>query len=274
MLSFAEIPPSWFEKPSLPGALIGQWKNKQGDKIPVFSVASHDTASAVLGAPLGDNDAFLCSGTWSLMGFESEKAFINESALATNLTNEAGFSDGLKNNFRVLKNIMGLWLVQRVMHELNITDAAQFAKAGEQEMAQRFLFNANDVRFINPPNMCAEIKAACRENMSAIPETPTELARAIFDNLGALYAQILAELTKVRGAPFSHLHIVGGGSQNHFLNQLTANLCNLPVLSGPIEASVLGNIGAQLIALKQVKNVAHFREIVAKNFPQQHFYPK
>lgn len=168
---------------------------------------------------------------------------------------------------------MGLWLLQRATQELHVQYLPDLIAEAALQPAQYFLINPNDERFINPDNMCLEIQNDCRERGAPVPETPAELARCIFDSLANLYQQVAKELEELRGKPLRHLHIVGGGSQNRFLNQLCADLCNLDVTAGPVEASTLGNIGCQLIALGDVANVADFRRIVAHNFPLEHFIP-
>ncbi|UDJ82455.1 rhamnulokinase [Kosakonia oryzae] len=262
LLAWAGVPASWFGTATHPGNVIGHWICPQGNAIPVVAVASHDTASAVIASPLADKDAaYLSSGTWSLMGFESKTPYTSDDALAANITNEGG----AEGRYRVLKNIMGLWLLQRVLKEQQVSDLPALIAATEQLAPCRFVINPNDDRFINPQNMSAELQAACREAGQPVPQNTAELARCIFDSLALLYADILAELAFLRGKPFNRLHIVGGGCQNQLLNQLCADACGLPVVAGPVEASTLGNIGIQLMTLDELSNVDDFRQVVASN---------
>ncbi|KIS43629.1 rhamnulokinase [Kosakonia radicincitans] len=262
LLAWAGVPASWFGTATHPGNVIGHWICPQGNAIPVVAVASHDTASAVIASPLADKDAaYLSSGTWSLMGFESKTPYTSDDALAANITNEGG----AEGRYRVLKNIMGLWLLQRVLKEQQVSDLPALIAATEQLAPCRFVINPNDDRFINPQNMSAELQAACREAGQPVPQNAAELARCIFDSLALLYADILAELAFLRGKPFNRLHIVGGGCQNQLLNQLCADACGLPVVAGPVEASTLGNIGIQLMTLDELSNVDDFRQVVASN---------
>ncbi len=262
LLAWAGVPASWFGTATHPGNVIGHWICPQGNAIPVVAVASHDTASAVIASPLADKDAaYLSSGTWSLMGFESKTPYTSDDALAANITNEGG----AEGRYRVLKNIMGLWLLQRVLKEQQVSDLPALIAATEQLAPCRFVINPNDDRFINPQNMSAELQAACREAGQPVPQNAAELARCIFDSLALLYADILAELAFLRGKPFNRLHIVGGGCQNQLLNQLCADACRLPVVAGPVEASTLGNIGIQLMTLDELSNVDDFRQVVASN---------
>lgn len=261
----------WFGKPSQPGRRVGNWTTPAGDAVLVVAVATHDTASAVLAAPLANgNAAYLSSGTWSLMGYESAEPDTSAAALAANITNEGG----AEGRYRVLKNIMGLWLLQRVCQELAIDDLCLLIHDAEQIPACRSLINPNDDRFINPVNMVREIQDACAEQGMPVPSDAPQLARCIFDSLALFYRQVLEELAALRGQPFTQLHIVGGGCQNPLLNQLCANACGIPVLAGPIEASTLGNIGSQLIAAGDVRDVPHFRRLVELNFPLITFTPK
>ncbi|MBV4414452.1 rhamnulokinase [Enterobacteriaceae bacterium YMB-R22] len=271
LLNWAGIPPGWFGAPTHPGNVIGQWICREGHRIPVVSVATHDTASAVIAAPLADADAaYLSSGTWSLMGFESKTPYIDDNALAANITNEGG----AEGRYRVLKNIMGLWLLQRIVREQAITDLPDLIARTRQIPACRFVINPNDDRFINPDDMSLEIRRACRESGQPEPQNDAELARCIFDSLALLYAKVLDELSALRARPFNRLHIVGGGCQNQLLNQLCADACGIPVLAGPVEASTLGNIGCQLMALDEIPDVDAFRRVVEESHILTPFTPQ
>ena len=270
LLGWSGAQRSWFGTPTHPGNVIGHWICPQGNRIPVVAVASHDTASAVIASPLaGKNAAYLSSGTWSLMGFESKTPYTSQQALKANITNEGG----AEGRYRVLKNIMGLWLLQRVLPEQNVGDLQALIADTAKLPACRHLIDCNDDRFINPANMSVEIQAACAESAQPIPTSPAELARCIFDSLALLYARVLGELAELRGRPFSQLHIVGGGCQNALLNQLCADACGLPVIAGPIEASTLGNIGIQLMTLDELHNVDDFRQVVRDNESLTAFTP-
>ena len=270
LLAWSGASAAWFGTPTHPGNVIGHWRCPQGNAIPVIAVASHDTASAVIAAPLADKDtAYLSSGTWSLMGFESKTPCTSEEALAANITNEGG----AEGRYRVLKNIMGLWLLQRVLKEQNVSDLPALIAETELLPACRFLIHPNDERFINPENMSAEIQAACREAGQPVPDSAAALARCIFDSLALLYADVLSELAALRGKPFSQLHIVGGGGQNPLLNQLCADACGIRVVAGPVEASTLGNIGVQLMTLDELCNVDDFRQVVATSHDLTPYIP-
>lgn len=270
LLAWTGVPRSWFGTPTHPGNVVGHWICPEGNAIPVVAVASHDTASAVIAAPLADKDAaYLSSGTWSLMGFESKTPYTSEQALAANITNEGG----AEGRYRVLKNIMGLWLLQRVLKEQNVSDLPQLIADTARLSACRSLINPNDDRFINPAHMSAEIQAACLETGQPVPSSAAELARCIFDSLALLYADVLEELSALRGRPFTRLHIVGGGCQNQLLNQLCADACGITVVAGPVEASTLGNIGIQLMTLDELTSVDDFRTVVTDNYRMTTFTP-
>ncbi|KHN90202.1 rhamnulokinase [Pectobacterium actinidiae] len=271
LLDYLSIPRRWLSDPVQPGHAVGNWTAPSGRHIPVTTVATHDTASAVVGAPLLSRDsAYLSSGTWSLMGIESDTPFNSPQALAANITNEGGI-DG---TYRVLKNIMGLWLLQRVCQERDIKDLGALIQSAAALPAFTSLINPNDDRFINPPSMHQAIRDYCREHGQPVPQSDAELARCIFDSLALLYRQVVLELGELRHAPIRQLHIVGGGSQNAFLNQLCADVCQIPVLAGPVEASTLGNIGCQLMALGAVADLAAFRHMLTHNFPLHRYTPR
>lgn len=176
LLAWAGVDAKWFGKPQAPGNTVGHWQSATGVQVPVIAVATHDTASAVLATPLIQDDAaYLSSGTWSLMGFESLQPYASEAALRANVTNEGG-AEG----YRVLKNIMGLWLLQRVCRELNIDDLCAFIADTTHEPACRSLINPNDSRFINPDSMVSEIQNACAEQGMPVPQSAAALARCIF----------------------------------------------------------------------------------------------
>ena len=270
LLAWTGVDKAWFGRPTHPGNVIGYWICPQKNRIPVVAVASHDTASAVIASPLADkHSAYLSSGTWSLMGFESRTPYTNDAALAANITNEGG----AEGRYRVLKNIMGLWLLQRVLKERQVRNLPALIAATEALPACRSLINPNDDRFINPADMSAEIQAACRESGQPVPNSDAELARCIFDSLALLYADVLQELAALRGETFSQLHIVGGGCQNALLNQLCADACGIRVMAGPVEASTLGNIGIQLMTLDELSNVDDFRQVVTANYNLTTFTP-
>jgi len=266
LLKRLDLPAHWFQPLCQPGSLIGGWVSRSGARVKVIAPATHDTASAVIAAPLEDEDSvYISSGTWSLMGIESRVPFNEASALAANFTNEGGAD----NTYRVLKNIMGLWLIQRVRDDFPELSFADLVKEAERAEPLRYLINPNDDRFLNPPSMRQAILDFCRETEQGEPQTIGELARCVFESLAFLYRRTLEELSSFTGKSYKRIHIVGGGSQNGFLNQLCADFCQLPVHTGPVEASALGNITCQLRALGQLADRSAIRRLVRKEFSGQ-----
>jgi len=266
LLKRLDLPAHWFQPLCQPGSLIGEWVSRSGARVKVIAPATHDTASAVIAAPLEDEDSvYISSGTWSLMGIESRVPFNEASALAANFTNEGGAD----NTYRVLKNIMGLWLIQRVRDDFPELSFADLVKEAERAEPLRYLINPNDDRFLNPPSMRQAILDFCRETEQGEPQTIGELARCVFESLAFLYRRTLEELSSFTGKSYKRIHIVGGGSQNGFLNQLCADFCQLPVHTGPVEASALGNITCQLRALGQLADRSAIRRLVRKEFSGQ-----
>lgn len=238
----------------------------------VITIASHDTASAVAGTPgKGENWAYISSGTWSLMGIEMEEGVSSKEAFEANFTNEWG----VQGTIRFLKNIMGMWLIQEVARMQGYRYSyPELAELASQEEAFVSLIDVNDPRFMNPQNMITEIQNYCRERNQKIPETAGALARCIYDSLALCYAVELEILEKITGRTITQLHIVGGGSNNDFLNQLTADACGINVFAGPGEATAIGNIMVQMVATKGFGTLAEGREGIKQSFPLKEFQPQ
>ena len=237
----------------------------------IIAPATHDTASAVAGTPLaGPDEAYISSGTWSLMGFESMEPIASPAAMRTNVTNEGGF----ERRFRVLKNLMGMWPLQRVCEELQVEAVDRLILDCDSVVSWLSLVDLEDPAFLNPPDMCAAIRAACRGTGQPEPRTAVELARCILESLALAYARVKRELEQLRRRKLTHIRIVGGGSRNRLLNQLCADACQVPVSAGPVEASALGNLSAQWIALGAIENLSAARAIIQSSFPCEHFTPR
>ena len=268
LLNYLNLPKAWFGDVTQPGNRIGYGHSPKGERIPVTAVASHDTASAVIATPLhSEHCAYLSSGTWSLMGLDSPQSHTSQQALDCNITNEGG----VNGHFRVLKNIMGLWLFQRLCHEHHVDDICELIDDVSKLPAFKTLIDPNDARFLNPVSMTEAIADFCRETGQNAPQTIAEFARCVFDSLALLYKHVANELAQLNHHPLEQLYIVGGGSQNALLNQLCADACGIAVSAGPIEASTLGNVGCQLIALDELNSVREFHQIITRNFPLQHY---
>lgn len=266
--------PSHFLGPLVPaGTALGHTSNG----VPVYAPGTHDTASAVAATPAGTGGrwAFLSSGTWSLLGMERP---------APNRTPEAfqlGFSNelGVGGTTRLLKNIMGLWLVQECRRSLRYRGGPEPSYAALTALAAEApaggpIVDAAAHRFLAPPDMAEEIRAACRETGQAPPESAGALIRCCLDSLATAYAQTLRAIEALEGAKVDRLHIVGGGAQNTLLNQLTANACGIPVIAGPSEAAAAGNILGQLVASGMVADWAQARAVAQASFPTERYEPQ
>lgn len=236
-----------------------------------YTVGSHDTASAIAGTPgFGEEWAYLSSGTWSLLGIESAAPITNPLAYEDNYTNEWG----VFGTYRFLKNIMGMWVMQEVRRHLpqdyNFAEFVEEAK--KVEPYQQFV-NFNEDRFLNPVNMVDEIKRYCRETNQPVPETPGELASCVYSNLAIIYAIAINDLQKITGHSVNRLHIVGGGSNNALLNQMTADMSGMAVLAGPSEATAIGNLIMQMIAAGELADLEQGRQLISHSFPLVSFQP-
>lgn len=242
--------------------------------IPCVAVASHDTASAVVSVPAeGDNWAFLSSGTWSLLGIETPVPVISEKSLQMNFTNEGGAE--MKTRF--LKNIMGMWLLQECKRIWDREEEIGWGSIVEMaEGAQPFkcLINPDAHGFLNPVNMPEAIRNYCLNTNQPVPENKGEIARCVYDSLAMKYRMTLEQIEEVSQQKIERLHIIGGGSSNRMLNQLTANITGKQVIAGPSEATAIGNIMIQALALGFTGSVKEIREIVRNSFDVQCFLPE
>lgn len=242
--------------------------------VPVIAVAGHDTASAVAAVPASDgNFAYLSSGTWSLMGIETQQPIISDVSYERNFTNEGG----AEGTTRFLKNICGMWLLERCRKEWGDEAPADYGRLIEDAMNAtpfRSLINPDDKVFANPTDMRQAIAGYCRETGQHVPEGYAETCRCIFDSLALRYRQVAEWLAEM--APFSinTLHIIGGGSRNRMLNQFTANATGLPVMAGPQECTALGNVMLQAKAAGAVGDMADMRRTIADSVAVERFEPQ
>ncbi|HWE84932.1 MAG TPA: rhamnulokinase [Terracidiphilus sp.] len=242
-----------------------------GRQVKVIAPATHDTGSAVAGTPLaGADEAYISSGTWSLMGIESRMPIATADACARNFTNEGG----LERRFRVLKNITGMWPMQRVCEEHGVEGFHAAAAEVEAAEAWRSIVDPNDPAFLNPASMTEAIRSYCRRTGQPVPETAPQLMRIIVDSLALSYRKVKEELELLTGRRLSRIRILGGGCRNRLLNQLCADVCQLPVSAGPVEASALGNLCAQWIALGAIENLDAARGLIRASFPGEEYSPK
>ncbi|MDR0326973.1 MAG: hypothetical protein LBI05_01615 [Planctomycetaceae bacterium] len=238
-------------------------------------MAGHDTASAVLSVPATNpNFAYLSSGTWSLMGVETETPIITPGSFEQNFTNEGG----IEGTTRFLKNITGMWLLEECLKEWakngrNYT-YPEIIRLAEQEGKSRSIVNPDDPRLANPPRMTEALSAICRETDQPVPASDAEFIRCIFDSLAHRYKEMLDKLAGLISFPIEKLHVIGGGSQNALLNQLTADAIQKPVLAGPSEATAIGNCMMQAKAAGLVADRWAIRKIVAESFSVKEYRPK
>ncbi len=279
LLSALEIPQKIFSDPVKPGTVIGDIQasmaTQLGGSTKVIAVASHDTGSAVAAVPsLKEGFAYLSSGTWSLLGTEVKAPVVSDQCFELAFTNEGG----VENTYRLLKNIMGLWILQecrRVWKESGKEYSWEdLTKMAEEAPPFRSLFDPADLRFLPPGDMPQRIADFCRETNQPEPETDGQIVRAILESLAYKYREVLAQLQEMVSEKITTLHIVGGGVQNELLSLWTANACGIDVVAGPVEATALGNIGMQMIALGKIKNVAELRQVIANSFDLDTFRPE
>ncbi len=269
MLDTLGVPTHIFPEIVQPGTKLGEY-----DGIPVIAPACHDTGSAVAGVPCQtDNFAYISNGTWSLVGLEVDTAVISAEALAANVTNEGG----VYGTYRLLKNVMGLWIIQQCRTTWQKAGAeleyGQLTKLAEDVEPMRSIIPVNDPRLLAPGDHPAIIQELCRENGQPIPATKGQIIRCVLESLALKYREVLDNLLALSGRKADVLHIVGGGTQNWLLNQLTADATGIPVETGPVEATVIGNALVQLIALGEIDDLQQGRAIVRDSFAIQKYEP-
>jgi rhamnulokinase len=271
-----EIPRSIFPALHKPGVKLGEIKGHgKLDGISVVAVGSHDTASAVAGVPLRStkDSAYISSGTWSLVGLELDAPITSAKALSYNITNEAGVADRI----RFIKNVSGMWLLEeslRYWKSQGLTLTAADLTQEASQLAREQIINTNDPRFAKPGAMPERIAEYCRETNQKVPNTPAEFARCIFDSLSDAYEQSLRELEDAANVEVKEINIIGGGSANDLLNQLTADVTGLPVIAGPAEATVMGNLIIQMISAGWIANLEEGRKLIAASVKRKEFQPK
>ena len=254
------------------GTLTAQIQTATGlGPVPVICVGGHDTASAVAAVPAEDNAyAYLSCGTWSLLGIESPKAIINDESFRHNFTNEGG----LEGTTRFLKNICGLWLFENCRKEFKdvperVSELAALCHASDFDG----LIQPDDPAFAHPDSMTAAIRDFCCRTSQSEPETPADYIRCIFRSLALRYRQIIEQLGEMADFPIRRLHVIGGGSLNVHLMQMTADATGLPVVAGPSEGTALGNTLAQVKAAGGVDSLTAMRAIVTRSVELKHYQP-
>ena len=277
------IPTHMFPEIVSPGTKLGAVREdvmlRTGlGKVPVVAPATHDTGAAVAAVPTAHtgqpNWAYISSGTWSLIGVEVRDAILTDAALALNVTNEGGV-DG---TFRLLKNVMGLWLVQQSKQSFERRgknfDYTALTLAASSSISFRSLVDPNDSVFLNPSDMVTAIQDWCRKTNQPVPEDEGAIVRCALESLALKYREVLEGMESLTGQRVEVIHVVGGGSKNDLLNQFTANACGRPVIAGPTEATALGNVLIQARATGDVHSLADIRSIVRDSYELQTFTPQ
>ncbi|HLO28131.1 MAG TPA: rhamnulokinase family protein [Anaerolineales bacterium] len=280
LLTALQIPEPIFQQIVPPGTVLEHLRasvarDASCERIPVIAVGCHDTASAVAAVPAEGKDfIYISSGTWSLIGIESDEPIINANSLKHNLTNEGGVC----NTFRFLRNIMGMWLLQECRRE--------WAKAGksysyesltnlaaEATALKSFIFVGDD-RFLAPGDMVQRIQMFCQETQQPVPQTDAEVVRCILESLALEYRWGTEKLRELSGKTLPVIHIIGGGSRNRLLNQFTADATGCQVIAGPVEATAIGNILLQAIALGHLSSLTEGRALVLRSFDVTAYEPR
>jgi rhamnulokinase len=276
LLEAAGASPSLMQDVVEAGSVIGPLRPELGGAtglgaVPVIAPATHDTASAVAAVPSrGEDWAYISSGTWSLMGVETRAPLITEEALSFNFTNEGGIAG----TNRLLKNITGLWLVQRLRDELAPeTEYGELSERASSAPPLVSLVQPDDPQFLNPGSMAQAMAGFCAETAQPVPATTGAFVRCAFESLALRYRTVLGEIEELTGRRLSTIHVVGGGARNRLLNQMTADATERPVVAGPVEATVVGNLLTQALCLGMVDTHARGRALVGRSFPVETFEP-
>lgn len=262
------LPEHIFGEIHMPTATVGRLKTDIqkliGFDSEVVLPATHDTGSAVLSVPAeGDDYIYLSSGTWSLMGIERTSPDCSEESRKQNFTNEGGYQF----RYRYLKNIMGLWMLQsirkEITHPYTFAELYELARAGSHFPS---LVDVNDASFLAPKSMISAIKEYCSRTNQKRPESESEILACVYRSLAKSYADTINEVEALTHHAYPRLHIVGGGSQDSYLNQLTAEYTGKQVYTGPVEATALGNIIVQMIKDNELDNLAQARAVIKRSF--------
>ena len=272
----AGIPDKWFRTPLVkPGTVLGPLTDavaaEVGYQATVLLPATHDTGSAYMAVPAKDDGAaFLSSGTWSLLGTELPAPITGQAALDAGFTNEGGY----QGTTRFLKNIMGMWMLQCIHRETG--KAHSFAEMAQMAAVSAYpaYVDATDNRFMAPESMLEEVKAALRDAGAPEPADLGDILRAVTMGLAVCYDKAIREMSEITGKRFTSVNIVGGGSANVVLNQMTADVTGLPVYAGPTEGTALGNLAAQMIADGAFADLAAFRKALPDSFEIREYLPR
>ncbi len=245
------------------GSLRPEIVKEVGFTACVYLPATHDTASAVMAVPSENDPLYISSGTWSLIGIETPKENTTEQAKTSGFTNEGGFNKTV----RFLKNIMGMWMIQCIKKELNdkysFVELVALAKEAK-DFGSRV--DVNDLSFFAPDSMIKAVTDYCRKTGQKIPETVGEIAYCVYASLAESYVRSVEQIEEITGSSFDKIHIVGGGSQNVLMNELTARFTKRTVVAGPVEATATGNLIAQMMACGEIKSLSEGKRLIRDSF--------
>lgn len=268
---------------SMPGTVVGPLTDaiaaEVGFQTTVLLPATHDTGSAFLAVPARDENAvYLSSGTWSLLGVENQQAITSEASRLQNFTNEGG----AWYRYRYLKNIMGLWMIQSIRRELNgvayvagkeqrtaadkTWSFGELAEAAKEAEGFASVVDVNDESFLAPESMIEAVKAFCACTGQPVPGTVGEVMQCVYRSLARCYKEAIEGLSQLTGRQYTSINIVGGGCQDSYLNQMTANATGLPVYAGPVEGTAIGNIILQMTAGGGLSSLQQAREVIRNSF--------
>ena len=281
ILDVLGIPTEIFPEVIRPGTVLGNLadfilvETGLSGQIPIVAPACHDTGSAVAAVPaVNKNFAYISSGTWSLVGVETGTPIINPKSLEYNFTNEGGVDQSV----RLLKNVTGLWLLQECRRiwasKGKNYSYAELANMAQNAPAFKCLIDPDAPNFLNPVDMPAEIVKYCSESNQPVPENDSSMVRSILESLSLKYRYVMETLEELTGETIEVIHVIGGGSQNELLNQLTADATGKPVLAGPVEATAIGNAMVQAVASGMFSNINECRKIISEQGELKLFEPK
>jgi rhamnulokinase len=283
LLDRFSLPSGILQQVTAPGTVLGPLQAGVSDTtglrdVKVVLPGTHDTASAVMAVPVDARTqasgrwCYISSGTWSLMGAEIPEPVINDRCLQLNFTNEGGVGQTV----RLLKNIAGLWLVQQcraAWASEKDYDWEQLVSMAEESPARTCLIDPDDACFVAPREMPEEIQRYCQQSSQPVPETKGAVIRCALESLALRYRMVLELLEELTGRSIETIHIVGGGSRNRLLCQMTADACNRTVIAGPVEATAIGNLMMQLVAAGAVASISQAREVVRASFEVEQYIP-
>lgn len=264
-----------FQEIKMPKTRLGNLRKELveefGFDMEVILPATHDTGSAFISSVCNDSDSiYVSSGTWSLVGLENKFPICVPQAMDYNFTNEGG----IDYRFRFLKNIMGLWVIQEVRRNLESKYSfAELVVEAEKYKYFKSIINIDEDRFLKPENMIEEIQSYCKETNQEIPREVGEIAICVFNSLGHSYKKAVANLEDIFEKKFKRINIFGGGCQNNLLNQVISNVTGKEVLAGPVEATAIGNIVAQLISVGELEDLGQARQVIKESFDINIFKP-